>query len=45
LEVSTNLTGTSWTAVGTPVTGDGNPAVFNLGTTNSQSYFRIRVIP
>jgi hypothetical protein len=45
LEANTNLNSTNWVAIGAPVAGTGNSASFNLGTTNSQIFFRVRVIP
>lgn len=45
LEYNSNLAGTNWLPVGTPVAGTGNPATFNMGTTNSQLFFRVQIQP
>ena len=45
IEANQDLNTTNWVPLGSPVAGTGHPLNFTLGPTNSQSYFRIQVIP
>jgi hypothetical protein len=45
IEANTDLNTTNWVPLGSPVAGTGHPLSFTLGPTNSQSYFRIQIIP
>jgi hypothetical protein len=45
VEASQNLNSPDWVPVGSPVIGTGQPLRFEIGPTNSQSYFRIKIAP
>jgi hypothetical protein len=45
LQYNSNLAGTNWLPVGAAVAGTGSPATFNVGTTNSQLFFRVQIQP
>jgi hypothetical protein len=45
VEINTNLGNANWVPLGAPVAGTGSPLSFTLSPTNSQSYFRIVVLP
>ncbi len=45
LESSDTLTDANWIPLGEPVSGNGQPATFNLGVTNDQRYFRLTILP
>jgi hypothetical protein len=44
LEYNNNLNSPNWVPVGSPVPGTGTPATFNIGLTNTQSYFRLQIV-
>jgi hypothetical protein len=39
------LATTNWIPVGNAITGTGSQATFNLGTTNTQQFFRLVIQP
>jgi hypothetical protein len=45
LEYINQLNATNWVPLGNPVGGTGNPAVFNIGVTNVQRFFRLIILP
>jgi len=45
LEFKDDLRATNWTPVSALVPGTGNAAEFIIGTTNSQRFFRVKIVP
>jgi hypothetical protein len=45
LEFKDDLSATNWTPIAAAVPGTGNPTEFNIGTTNSQRFFRVEIVP
>jgi hypothetical protein len=45
LEFKDDLTATNWTPITAPVAGTGNSVEFIIGTTNSQRFFRVTIVP
>jgi hypothetical protein len=45
LEFKDDLTATNWTPIAAPIAGTGTQATFTIGTTNSQRFFRVEIVP
>ncbi len=45
IEFSDSLSTSNWIPLGGSVSGTGNPLIFTINATNSQRFFRVRIVP
>lgn len=45
VQYNTDLAGSNWANLGSPVPGTGNPATASDSTTNAQTFYRVLLLP